>query len=95
MLFLYMEPGIIMASLLTTLLVSTILFGLAFAAMAIGLFVRDKILRGGCGSSVGPEPAGCDACSKKSLNLCDDEENMGLADPSFVGTMGRFSRKTK
>ncbi len=82
-----------MSTLLTTTLATLILFGLAFAAMAVGLLVRGKIMRGGCGSTPGAEPAGCDACSKKTLNLCDDEDCMGLAAPSFAGTMGRFSQK--
>ena len=82
-----------MTPLLTTILASLLLFGLAFAAMAIGLLVRGTIMRGGCGSKPGAEPAGCDACSKKALNLCDEDDAMGLAAPSFAGTMGRFSRK--
>ncbi|NQU40927.1 MAG: hypothetical protein HQ523_13330 [Lentisphaerae bacterium] len=81
-----------MHEILSTVIVTTVLFGLAFAAMAVGLFVRGKIMRGGCGSSQEIE-GGCDSCSKKALNLCDEEDKMGLAGPSFTGTLGRFSRK--
>ena len=84
-----------MPQILSTVIVTLILFGLAFAAMAVGLFVRGKIMRGGCGSSHEIEAGGCEACSKKALNLCDEEDEMGLAGPSFAGTLGRFSRKTK
>ncbi|MBL7115702.1 MAG: hypothetical protein ISS35_08035 [Kiritimatiellae bacterium] len=84
-----------MQDFLTTATVAVIFFGLAIAAMAIGLILRGKVMRGGCGSSHDPDAPdiGCDACSKKRLNLCDDEDSSGLAGPSFVATMGRFSKK--
>ena len=84
-----------MTEILSTLIVTLIVFGLAFAAMAVGLFVRGKIMRGGCGSGHEIEVGGCDTCSKKALNLCDEEDQMNLAGPSFTGTMGRFSRKSE
>ena len=85
-----------MLVLLTTIILTAVLFALAVAAMAIGLLLRGKIMRGGCGSShdeTAP-PIGCDACSKKKLNLCDEEDAAGLAGPSFTATMGRFSEKS-
>ena len=87
--------AIIMQELLTTIGAAALLFGLAVVAMAIGLLLRGKVLRGGCGSSAGANAPdiGCDACSKKRLNLCDDEDADGLAGPSFAATMGRFNRK--
>ena len=74
---------------------AAVLFGLAVLAMAIGLMLRGKVMRGGCGSHTAPDgaPLGCDACSKKQLNLCDEEETTGLAGPSFAATMGRFTEK--
>lgn len=81
---------------LMTVGIAVILFGAAFLAMAIGLMLRGKVLRGGCGSSPAKDGStiGCEACSKKQLNLCDDDDNTGLAGPSFAATMGRFKRKT-
>ena len=74
---------------------ATVIFGLAVLAMAIGLMLRGKVMRGGCGSHSGPAgaPLGCDACSKKQLNLCDEEDATGLAGPSFAATLGRFTEK--
>lgn len=72
------------------------LFGMAFLAMAIGLMLRGKVLRGGCGSAPAKDgrTIGCEACSKKQLNLCDEDDATGLAGPSFAATMGRFERRT-
>lgn len=74
---------------------AALLVGLAILAMAVGLLLRGTIMRGGCGSHAEPGdgPIGCDACSKKQLNLCDEDDTTGLAGPSFAATMGRFSRK--
>jgi hypothetical protein len=74
---------------------ASLLFGLAVLAMAVGLMLRGKVMRGGCGSHCGPGGAaiGCDACSKKPLNLCDEEDVTALAGPSMAATMGRFSGK--
>lgn len=80
----------------TTAVAALVLFGLAVIAMAVGLLLRGKVMRGGCGSAPpeGAEHIGCDACSKKQLNLCDDEDTTGLAGPSFAATMGRFEKKS-
>ena len=86
-----------MSQLLTTIIVALVLFALAVVAMAVGLLLRGKVMRGGCGSASHDEsapPTGCDACSKKQLNLCDDEDTTGLAGPSFAATMGRFEKKS-
>ena len=79
-----------------TAIAALVLFALAVAAMAVGLLLRGKVMRGGCGSTPpeGVEHIGCDACSKKQLNLCDDEDTTGLAGPSFTATMGRFEKKS-
>jgi hypothetical protein len=75
---------------------AAVIIGLAIAAMAIGLMLRGKVMRGGCGSHTAPgdAPIGCDACSKKQLNICDEDDSSGLAGPSMAATMGRFSRKS-
>ena len=78
-----------------TILAAFILFALALSAMAIGLLLRGKVMRGGCGSHSAEELAGCDACSKKVVGLCDEEDDMNIADVAFAGTMGRFSKKQK
>jgi hypothetical protein len=85
-----------MPVLLVTVLAAVALFGTAFLAMAVGLLLRGKIMRGGCGSATddNASPIGCDACSKKQINLCDDEDSTGLAGPSFTATMGRFEKKS-
>ncbi len=86
-----------MSTVLTTIVITAVLFGLAITAMAVGLLLRGKVMRGGCGGSSHDEtapPIGCDACSKKKLNLCDEEDEAGLAGPSFAATMGRFEQKS-
>ncbi len=83
--------------LVLVILCTAAFFGLAIAAMAIGLMLRGKVMRGGCGSSNHSDsenPIGCDACSKKQLNLCDEDDASGLAGPSFAATMGRFEKKS-
>lgn len=72
-----------------------ILFGLCFLAMAIGLLVRRMILRGGCGSHaviVDGEKISCGACPKKEIDLCESDDETGLAKIAAVGTMGRFDK---
>jgi len=85
----------IMVKFLATAVVTALFFGLAITAMAVGLILRGKIMRGGCGSTPhGDAPdVGCEACSKKRLNLCDENDTTGLAGPSFSATLGRFSHK--
>ncbi len=75
---------------------AAVIIGLAVAAMAIGLMLRGKVMRGGCGSHSGSddEAIDCDACSKRQLNICDEDDTSGLAGPSMSATMGRFSRKS-
>jgi len=84
-----------MCNLLITAIIATLFFGLAILAMAVGLMLRGRVMRGGCGSnhSTDPKAITCEMCSKKKLNLCDDEDKAGLAGPSFASTMGRFSEK--
>jgi hypothetical protein len=80
-----------MCNLLITITVAAVFFGLAMLAMAVGLMLRGKIMRGGCGShSTG---GSCEVCSKKKINLCDDEDESGMDGPSFAGTMGRYHKK--
>jgi hypothetical protein len=92
----HLAHGDIMQHFLVTAGIAAILFSLAVLAMAIGLLLRGKVMRGGCGSSHDTDaPAiGCDACSKKKLNLCDEEDTTNLAGPSFAATLGRFNQKS-
>ncbi len=85
-----------MHPLIPTLIVALLLFALAFLAMAIGLMLRGKVMRGGCGSAPSDNgtAVGCEACSKKQLNLCDEDDTTGLAGPAFAATMGRFQKNT-
>ena len=82
---------------LVTLAVTLTIFGLAVLLMAVGLILRGKVLRGGCGSVSAADGSivACESCSKKELNLCDENDSMGLAGPSFAGTLGRFHKKTE
>ena len=84
-----------MQNLLATAIVASVIFALAVVAMSVGLLLRGKVLRGGCGSSHGKHGPviGCEACSKKRMNLCDEDDADGLAGPSLAATMGRFSQK--
>ena len=85
-----------MQHILLTAAIAAILFALASLAMAVGLLLRGKVMRGGCGSShdTSAPDIGCDVCSKKRLNLCDEEDTTNLAGPSFAATMGRFNQKS-
>jgi hypothetical protein len=75
---------------------ASVIIGLAVLAMSVGLMLRGKVMRGGCGghSAPGDAPIGCDTCSKKDLNICNEDDATGLAGPSIAGTMGRFSSKS-
>jgi len=86
-----------MSLVLVTFVLTLAIFGLAIILMAIGLLLRGKVMRGGCGSTPGKDGTtiGCESCSKRDLNLCDEEDDMGLAGPSFAGTLGRFHRKSE
>ena len=85
-----------MSEFLAVLPVVLVVVGFSFAAMAIGLIFRGRIMRGGCGSSPGghdSEDISCDACSKKTINLCESDDSTGLAAVSAVATWGRFEKK--
>ncbi len=83
-----------MSQLYTLMAVTFVLFTLCVVGMAVGLFFRGKIMRGGCGSRTDADGhlIACESCSKKTLNLCDDESSPELAEASFTATMGRFQR---
>ena len=72
----------------------------SFAAMAIGLILRGKILTGGCGSHGAKkgknkesesDHEGCGFCAeKKKLNICSSENKGDLKEVSKLGMLGRF-----
>ena len=71
------------------------LFCICFAGMAVRLIVKGKKMRGGCGSE--PEesnddntPASCDTCAKLRVNICECDDESGLAGISATATLGRF-----
>ena len=70
----------------------SLVFGAAVVLMSIGLMLRGKIMRCGCGSH-GSAGGGCEVCSKKSVNLCDEGDQASLAGPAFAATMGRYQHK--
>jgi len=71
-------------------------FTLCFCGMAIGLIIRGRVMRGGCGD----EPhitedgrlASCGACPKKEIDLCETDDTMGTATIASLGTLGRFEQ---
>ena len=81
-----------MFNLLITIGAVVIIFGVCTGLMAVGLMLRGTVMRGGCGSH--GSAGGCEVCSKKMVNLCDSEDDSGLAGPSFVATMGRYQKKS-
>jgi len=84
-----------MCNFFITATVAILFFGIAILAMAVGLMLRGKVMRGGCGSnhSTDAKAITCEMCSKKKINLCDEDDKSGLAGPSFASTMGRFTEK--
>jgi hypothetical protein len=79
----------------TTAVVAFVVFSLCVAAMIAGQFLRGKVLRGACGGTGDRDggPPACDACSKRKLDLCD-EDAAPLSDAALTGTLGRFRRRT-
>ena len=91
-----LAPGNSMSEFIAVLVVVMVVVGVSFAAMAIGLIFRGRIMRGGCGSSPGDnseKDISCDACSKKKINLCESDDSTGLAAVSNVATWGRFEKR--
>ena len=76
-------------------IVTFVIISLCVAGMAAGQALRGKVLRGTCGG-VTPDAddgvSGCDACSKRKLNLCDEDAD-DLSDAALAGTLGRFQRR--
>ena len=81
-----------MFNLLIVFGVVSLVFGAAVVLMSVGLMLRGKIMRGGCGSH-GSAGGGCEVCSKKAVNLCDEGDQASLAGPAFAATMGRYQRR--
>ena len=91
-----------MEQFLASIIVITVIFAVCFAAMNIGMFVRGKKMRGGCGShensgEIGDkkeEHTGCGFCpEKKKLNICSSESKDGLKDISKLGMLGRYDKQ--
>jgi hypothetical protein len=82
-------------NLLGLILVVTVAFAVCFAAMAIGLLLRGRRMRGGCSD----EPdvpdgrlAACGLCPKKKVNLCDTDDPSGLPEIAELSTLGRYRK---
>jgi len=85
-----------MSDFLTVLAFTSAILGLSVLGMAIGLILRGRIMRGGCGAGLRDEEGndvGCEQCSRKKTNLCDEDDEMGLSEVSLTSTFGRFDRK--
>lgn len=63
-----------------TVLLAVALFGLAMLAMAVGVLVSDRSLRGSCGgpSVQGPdgEAVSCGACPRKERDVCPSDDRV-------------------
>jgi len=90
---------------LATILVITAIFAICITMMSVGLIIRGRKMRGGCGSSGHSVPVGikdrkgqvqhtsCGFCAeKKKLSLCSSENKGDLKDVSKLNTLGRFDR---
>jgi len=79
---------------LTAAAMTLLLLLICFAAMAIGLILRGRRMRGGCGSAPAEHADGSSACEhcaeKKKTNLCSSEGDSELVEASKLGTMGRY-----
>lgn len=65
---------------MTALLATVALFGLSFAGMAVGVIVKDTVLRGSCGGGDIHAPDGsvisCGACPKKEATVCPSDDRL-------------------
>ncbi len=56
-------------------LISIVVIGIAMAAMAVGVMLSDRCLRGSCGGPevLGPDgqPISCDACPARRREACE------------------------
>lgn len=90
-----------MEQFIASIVVITIIFSLCFFAMNIGMVIRGKKMRGGCGSTErhnlsdgeNKNIASCGFCSeKKRLNICSSENKDELKDISKLGTLSRYEK---
>lgn len=59
------------SNFLLTVGVAIAVFAVMMAAMAIGLIVRGKVLRGGCRGEIGPDgQRSCSACGGRGTGEC-------------------------
>lgn len=82
-----------MTQFFTVSIMVLIVFGVCFAAMAVGLIFRGVKMRGGCGHEPELEDdrlPGCGVCPKKEVDLCESDDTTGLAAISTLQTLGRF-----
>ncbi|MDA0321153.1 MAG: hypothetical protein O2923_00345 [Verrucomicrobia bacterium] len=81
-------------SVLLLMLVVLVAFGLCFAAMAVGVLIRGRAMRGGCSSDPVIDDDGrlasCGVCPKKEISLCETDDETGLAGVASLSTLGRF-----
>lgn len=85
-----------MSEFLIILMMTFAIFGISVLGLALGLILRGKVLRGGCGTAMRDKDGneiGCEHCTRKETNLCEDEDEMGLTDVALMGTFGKYDRK--
>lgn len=84
-----------MTSILFTAAVAAVIVLLCVAAMSIGVIVRGRFIRTGCGGNPQTD-GGCETCQKRQINLCKcDDAGNPLSDASMLSTMGRFEDDKK
>ena len=91
-----------MEQFIAATLVITAIFAVCFGGMSIGLIIRGRKMRGGCGSSNhndevdGEHPEGeegdegCGLCPKKKINICKSENDEDMNEVSKLATLGRY-----
>jgi hypothetical protein len=56
------------------ILAAMLFFGLAFAAMSVGVIFADRELKGSCGGIANHPDLDCGVCERKSVELCPSDE---------------------
>jgi hypothetical protein len=69
-----------MGTVLTMLLMTFAVFGIAMAIMSVGVIFSGRCMRGTCGSTVGPdgEELSCDTCPNKKEGTCPKDQDEEL-----------------
>ncbi len=81
-------------NLLIIIILTLFVVVISFIAMGVGLIIKGKKMRGGCGSK--PEEyeengSSCEFCAeKRKLNLCSSSDSPEMSKISKISTLSRF-----